>query len=75
MITVTVAINGKTIIHRTAVNVRRKNEIEGFHSICEYEVDDGRVLSHERRDGAKALAMAMLEGVHETKANDYAIGG
>lgn len=74
MMSVTISINGRTIIHRNAVNVGRAEEIKGSHSICKYELDDGRTLHHERRDGAVALAIEMLKGVHETRP-EYHIGG
>lgn len=68
MMSVTISINGRTIVHRNAVNVGRTDCPVG-HCVCKYEVDDGRVLTHERKDGAVALAIEMLKGVHETKPN------
>ena len=61
MITVQILINDRVIIARSAVNVADAAR-PGW---CVYEVDDGRVLEHERAAGAVKLAMEMLAGVTE----------
>lgn len=74
MISVTICINNRPIVHRSAVNVRRNKHAKLGQAICDYEVDDGRVLVHDRDEGAVALAIRMLEGVHEVKEG-YPLGG
>jgi hypothetical protein len=61
MITVQILINGEVIIARSAVNLGNASP-PGW---CLYEVDDGRVLAHERAAGAVKLAMGLLAGVTE----------
>lgn len=58
MITVTVAINGKVIYARTAVN--RIKERGG------YECDEGTLIQHDPEDGAVALAKKLLDTITET---------
>jgi hypothetical protein len=61
MITVTISINDRTILARSACNV-------GFASKpgwCRYEIDDGRMIEHDRAAGAVALAIEMLTGIKE----------
>lgn len=60
MITVTIAINGKAILARSAVNTLRER---AGHAI--YEVDDGTVIAHRREAGAVPLAIKMLKTIKE----------
>lgn len=62
MISVTVAINGRTIFHRSAVN---KSDTYG-EGVQTYELDDHKIIKHEYEDGALKLAIKMLEGIKET---------
>ena len=62
MISVTIAINGSTIVHRSAVNITSEfapgssyNEI-----VNTYRSDDGKIIKHARKDGAIKLAIKML---------------
>lgn len=64
MITVSVAINGHVIIARSARNVKDLKITKTSH-ICQYKVDDGSVIEHDRFDGAVVLAKKMLETVKE----------
>ena len=60
MITVTISINGNAIYTRTAVN--RDTQPSGFDK---YELDDGRIVLHKRREGAVPLAIRMLAEIRE----------
>lgn len=57
MISVSIAINGKPIFARTAVNRRRE--------IGKYVLDDGSFIEHDPDDGAVALAIKMLQTIHD----------
>lgn len=59
-ITVSIFINSKPIITRSAVNITPGNPIDP-----EYEIDDGRIIKHTRADGAIVLAKKMLDGIVE----------
>lgn len=59
MITVTIAINERVIMARSAINLDQRDE----QGRTLYAVDDGRQLAHHRSDGAVLLAMQMLEGI------------
>lgn len=64
MITVSIFINGKPIYTRSACNITHKSpRLTSGKDM--YEVDDGRVLSHHRDDGAVKLAIMLLKGVLE----------
>lgn len=60
MITVSIAINGKPIITRSA---RRIAGEDG--NTCKYQIDDGRIVEHDYNSGASKLAIIMLEGVKD----------
>lgn len=62
MLTVTVAVNGRTLIHRSAQNRTPEFSQERAHT---YKCDDGRTILHKRSEGAAALAIKMLAGIHE----------
>jgi len=62
MITVAILINGQPILTRSARNIGLANDLTGAHK---YKVDDGRMLTHHRGDGALALAKRMLDGIEE----------
>lgn len=62
MITVSILINGHPIITRSARNIGLANDLSGAHK---YKVDDGRILTHHRGDGAVALAKQLLDGIQE----------
>lgn len=62
MITVTISINGRAIITRSAVN--KTPDLPG-NAESTYKVDDGRTIQHARHDGAVPLAMKLLAGVHQ----------
>ena len=59
MITVTILINGKSIITRSAKRILGE---EG--ELCKYVVDDGKTIDHHTQDGAVELSIKMLRGVH-----------
>ncbi len=61
MITVTIMINGRTIVARSAVN-RSPRDLPDTER-HRYEVDDGSVIFHRRIDGPAKLAIRMLETV------------
>lgn len=60
MITVTVSINGKPIITRSARNIEINCSPD---SLNKYKVDDGRIVYHRPKDGPADLAVKMLQGV------------
>lgn len=60
MITVSIAINGRVIFARSAVNQGLRE-----NGLTLYAQDDGHTLMHRREDGAVALAMQMLGKIHE----------
>jgi len=62
MITVTILINGRPILTRSAIN--REQMPDGRYR---YESDDGFELFHHRDDGAVPLAIAMLKTIKEPK--------
>ena len=62
MITVSIVINGETILTRFAVN-RGEHE----RGIRVYAVDDGTVIYHHPDDGAIKLAINMLKTTKEQK--------
>lgn len=57
MITVAIAINGKTIYARSAVN--------RLAEVGKYVLDDGTYIEHDPDDGAVALAIKMLETIKD----------
>lgn len=59
MITVQILINGNVILARSARCLEINKDDEW--GPAEYTVDDGRKLTHTRRDGAATLAIKMLE--------------
>ena len=61
MITVQILINGEVVLARSARNVGEAAKMDTYT----YHVDDGRVLTHTRSDGAVVLARMMLEAVQE----------
>lgn len=63
MISVSISINGEPIICRSAVNTSFRED-----DPQRYEIDDGRILYHNRKDGAVDLAIRMLDGVVETSS-------
>lgn len=62
MITVTVAINGFTIIARSA---RRTPGDTDEESVNAYLCDDGRTIMHRYGDGGAKLAIKLLESVRD----------
>lgn len=58
MITVTISINDRVIIARSARRI--KTDTPNV-----YHVDDGRFLNHHYDDGALKLALKLLQGVEE----------
>ena len=62
MITVSILINGRPLIVRSACNATPD---AAQTSPSRYKVDDGRIIEHARIDGAVSLAMKMLTGVHQ----------
>jgi len=64
MITVTISINGVVLMARSAVNI---SPVKTKNALCKYEVDDGTVIEHNRKDGAVALARKLLDTIKETK--------
>lgn len=63
MISVTIAINGQTIVHRVAVNILPSGTPDNLTHT--YKSDDGATIKHKRDLGAVALAIKMLENVKE----------
>lgn len=61
MISVSIFINNKPIITRSAANIGLVNENDA--DLYQYHVDDGTIIHHRRTLGAVVLAMAMLKGV------------
>jgi len=61
MITVQILINGEVIYARTAVNVK---DID-LNDTCEYKVDDGSKIIHNRKDGAVKLSKKILDTIKE----------
>ena len=59
MISVTIFINGNSIITRSAVKTEEND------NKYKYKVDDGRVIEHDYKNGAVLLAIKLLEGVKE----------
>lgn len=57
MLTVTIAVNGKTVFERTAVN---RGAIPGSPGWFHYALDNGKYLDHLREDGAVMLASQIL---------------
>ena len=62
MITVTIAVNTRTIFHRSATNT---DKTEG--DLTGYAVDTGEILWHDPDKGAVALAIQMLRTIREQK--------
>jgi hypothetical protein len=61
MITVSILINGKAIFTRSAINTTRLNS----KGETIYEVDDGKVVSHKREEGAIKLGIKLLKLIKE----------
>jgi hypothetical protein len=61
MISVSIAINGVTIMARSAVNQAKQNE----HGETEYLVDDGSTVWHDPENGPVLLAIQLLETIKE----------
>jgi hypothetical protein len=61
VISVTIFINETPIFTRSAVNV----SLPGQEKDCEYKLDTGTTLIHDRKDGAVKLAIAMLKTIKE----------
>ena len=57
MISVVISINGAVVVARSA----RRTSGKGKNT--RYQVDDGRVIKHDPKDGAISLAVKLLEGV------------
>jgi len=66
MITVSIAINGVTIMARSAVNTGDRLSEDSPNVI--YAVDDGGMIAHNPDDGAIALAKKLLDLIVEAKA-------
>jgi hypothetical protein len=68
MITVAILINGQPIMARSAVNTGHR-ELSGPFGQRRtiYDVDDGTQVHHHPDDGAVALAIKLLETIHEQK--------
>ena len=64
MMTVTVSINGHPIITRSCRNIS-----EDVAKADKYIVDDGRLVIHNRDDGAAVLAIELLKGVTNINGN------
>ena len=60
MITVAILINGHPIMARSATNKSPKAQIR-----VRYDVDDGSVIYHDRKDGAVVLAKKLLDTIKE----------
>ncbi len=69
MLTVTIAINGRTLIHRMAVNKTKACDHDPLKPDI-YAIDDGRKIAHVRSAGAAELAVKMLLGVHEVDLDE-----
>ena len=59
MISVTIFINGKPLVARSA---RRTNVINGIQV---FQTDAGDVVEHKREEGAVKLAIKLLETIKE----------
>ena len=62
MISVSIFINNKPIVTRSAVNLD-KNRDNGMDKVNEYRLDTGEVIEHIPEDGCIALAKKMLNTV------------
>ena len=60
MISVSIAINGNTIMARSAVNTTQSDENGTI-----YKVDDGSILYHNPNEGAVVLAKKLLDTIKE----------
>lgn len=65
MITVSIAINGQTILARSAVNVGKDQNGE-----TAYSCDDGSTIRHRRDDGPVILAKKLLDTIVEDREID-----
>jgi len=68
MITVSIYINTRPVYTRSARNIRTISNEPG-KTLCEYAVDDGRLLQHVQQDGAPKLAQMMLAGIQDELLN------
>ena len=72
MITVSIFINGKPVLTRSAVNKGPVKNKKGKDLILyQYAVDDGSTIYHAREDGAVKLAKKMLDTIKETQKGGY----
>ena len=62
MISVSIAINGESILARSAVNTGQKSANPSA-TIMKYKVDDGSKIWHDPDDGCVALAKKMLNTI------------
>lgn len=65
MMSVTIAINGKILYHRNAVNISSTDISEAQSN--EYQVDSGQKIRHVPDDGILVLARKLLDTIHERK--------
>ena len=65
MISVTISIDGKVLVHRGVVNI--SPDTLNNHEVHTYQSDDGSIIKHRRSDGAVALAIKILKTVREVK--------
>jgi len=59
MITVAILINGNPIVAKNAINQRETNE----RGETKYLNDAGEIIWHKSEDGAKVLAIKLLESI------------
>lgn len=62
MLSVTIKINGRPIVTRTAV---RKKDATAHNRFAIYETDTGEMIQHNPKAGAIALAQKLLETATE----------
>lgn len=65
MITVSIDINGRTILTRSARNVTAEAIFDHKSGFDTYHCDDGNIIHHKRSDGAAVLAQKMLDNIEE----------
>lgn len=60
MIAVTISINGKPLVMRSAVRIKGTDDSKE----CEYRCDEGSIIKHVPNDGASRLVKKMLDTIN-----------
>ena len=58
MISITIFINGKPLLARSASRVKGED-----WEVCDYKVDDGTIVRHQPDEGPVALAKKLLDTI------------